>query len=131
MIDKRRIDPKKLGNKRGYITVEIEKNTYLKLIKNADTTNISIRKFVNKLVEDNFSKDEFLRKVAPKLSLLDFASDSISIKDSSVKKDRLATVKIREGRLWCDLDEMYDCGHIHYVLTLPQLILIKDRLKQI
>ena len=131
MRDKRRTDPKQLGNKRGYITVEIEKSTYLKLIKNADTANLSIRKFVNKMIDDNFSRDEFLRKVAPKLSLLDFISDSILIKDSSAKKDRLATIKIQEGRLFCDFDEKYDCQHIHFVLTLPQLVSIKDKLDQI
>jgi len=37
-----------------------------------------------------WSCDEFLKKVAPKLSLLDFSTDSILIRDRTATKDHLA-----------------------------------------
>lgn len=131
MIDRRKSNPEKLGGKRGVISVEIEKSIYQEIVKEAESKNISIRKFTNKLLRERFEKSEFLKLVAPKLSLLDFGDDSILIRDETATKDHLAVIKIRDGRLWCDLDEDYDCRHIHYVLTLPQLASIKDKLNQI
>jgi len=131
VIDRRKSNPEKLGGKRGVISVEIEKSIYQKIVKEAESKNISIRKFTNKLLRERFEKSEFLKLVAPKLSLLDFGDDSILIRDETAGKNRLSVIKIIDGRLWCDLDENYDCSHIHYVLTLPQLASTKDKLNQI
>ena len=83
------------------------------------------------LAMDTIEKNEFINKIAPRLSLLVFNEESIVIQDDQLKKTRLSMIIIRDGKLWCDLDEKYDCGHIHYVLTLSQLSRIKDKLKQI
>jgi len=131
MIDRRKSDPKKLGGRRGVISVEIEKSIYEEIVQESENNNISIKKFTNNLLRERFEKSAFIKKVAPKLSLLDFGNDFILIRDETAAKNRLSVIKVRDSKLWCDLDEAYDCSHIHYVLTLPQLVSVKDKLNQI
>ena len=83
------------------------------------------------MVESDYDRSEFIKKVAPKLKLLNFSEDSILIQDSKTVKDKLAVIKIVNGKLFCDLDETDDCTHIHFTLTLPELVRIKNKLKEI
>ena len=34
-------------------------------------------------------------------------------------------------KLWCDVDDKPDCSHIHYVLMLPEIVKLKDKIDQI
>ena len=112
-------------------TVDIENSIYAKIVKTASSENISIYKFVNEIIDQTLTKNEFVKLVMPKFSLVEVSEYNIIIKDEGAIQIRFAVIIIRDGKLWCELDEDYDCHHIHYVLTLPQLAFVKDRLKQI
>lgn len=120
-----------MGKRVGIITVDIEEYLYKEITKRAGKQNLSIRKFVNKIIEKNFEKEDFLKLIVPKISLLSIEQDGFILRDDVAKKSRLAEVKIRNGKLWCDLDEKNVCDHIHYVLMLPDIVNFKDKLKQI
>jgi len=112
-------------------TIDVENPLYEKITKRSKEKNLSIHKFTNELLRQELTKDEFVKRVAPGLRLLEFEQESMLIRDDLAKKTRLATVSIRNGKLWCDLDEKIDCNHIHYVLMLPDIVNFKDKLKQI
>jgi len=112
-------------------TIDVENQLYEKITKRAKEKNLSIHKFTNEILHQILTKDEFAKRVAPGLRLLEFESDSILVRDDLAKKTRLATISIRNGKLWCDLDEKNDCNHIHFVLMLPDIVNFKDKLKQI
>lgn len=120
-----------MGKRLGIITVDIEENLYKQITEKAEKQNLSIRKFVNQLIEKNFEKEDFLKLVSPKISILSIEQDGFVLRDDTAKKSRLAEIKIRNGKLWCDLDEKNVCDHIHYVLMLPDIVNFKDKLKQI
>lgn len=113
------------------ITIDIEKSIHQKLLTAAKSKNTSLRKLTNEILQMNLEKEQFIKKIAPRFSLMDFSEDAIVIKDEIMKKTRLAMIVVRNGKLWCDLEEKDDCEHIHYVLMLPQLSRIDDKLKQI
>lgn len=79
----------------------------------------------------NLEKEEFINRISPRFSLIGFSEDSIIIKDETMKKTRLSMITIRNEKLWCDVEDVDDCEHIHYALMLPQLSRIKDKLNQI
>ena len=112
-------------------TIDVENPLYEKITKKSKEKNLSIHKFTNELLRQSLTKDEFVKRVEPGLKLLEFEEESMLIRDDLAKKTRLATITIRNGKLWCDLDEKNDCNHIHYVLMLPDIVNFKDKLKQI
>jgi len=120
-----------MTRKPGIKTVDIEPENYQLITDKTEKTNISIKQFVNDIIKANFEKYEFLKTVAPKISIISIESDVLSLKDESAKKSRLAEIKIKNGRLYCDLDESQNCEHIHYALILPELLKFKDKIKQI
>lgn len=138
MEDKRKSDPKKLGGKRGFVSVEVEKNTYLKLSQSAKTDNMSVRMHINKKLEEIFEKEQMVSTIAPLFKLVSFTDSSFIIKEEKItntelhKKDRnFIVVDLWQGRLWCETDKKDDCIHVRYVLMLPQIVTIKDELKEL
>ncbi len=79
---------------------------------------------------DNKKKQRFIEKLP--LSLIDQYDNVLVIRDEELGKT--IDVVIRGGLLYCDLHgresdtsgEKYDCLHIEYALTLPQI----DKLKK-
>jgi len=112
-------------------TVDMENPIYEKIIKGANETNISIHKFINELVEQALAKNEFIKTIVPRFSVIEFSEDSIIIKDEKSKQTRIVIITIQNGKLFCDVHGKNDCEHIHYVLMLPQLAKIKDKLKMV
>ncbi len=112
-------------------TVDIELELFSQIVKHAKEKNLSIHKFTNSILEQILTKNEFVKKIAPKLSLIQVEEDLLIIRDDTAKKMRLATINIRNGKLWCDVDDSGDCEHVHYSLTLPELVNLKDKLKQL
>ena len=130
MKDKRKSDPDKLG-RRGYVNADIEKTTYQKLVSEAEQKNISMRKYLTFVLNERFEKEEMIKKISPKLSMLELSENSIVIRDDHIKQPQFAVIEIREDRLWCELDKDFDCQHIRLVLTSPRLSELKDKLKHI
>ena len=92
---------------------------------------MTIKQYVGILLSEKFEKEEMIKEISPKLHMLEFSKDSIIVRDDHVKQPQFAVIQIREGRLWCDLEQDFDCKHVHYVLTSSQLSKIKDKLKYI
>jgi len=113
------------------VPVDIDKIIYKQISKKAEKKNKSIRKFVNELLELSLSKDEFVQRIAPRLSPIELQPDSILLRDDSLKKTRFAQIVIRNEKLWCDLDDTHDCEHVRYALMLPELVNLKDKLKKL
>lgn len=120
-----------MGRKPGVKTVDIEPELYQLITDKTEKTNISIKQFINDIIKANFEKYEFLKMVAPKVSFISIESDVLLLKDEHVKKSRLVEIKIKNGKLYCNLDESQNCEHIHYALTLSELLQFKDKIKQI
>ena len=149
MIDKRKSDPKKLGGKRGVISVEIEKELYLRITNSPETEHMSIRKWVNKLIEDKFKKDDFLKTIHPGLTFLSCSEDLIMLREqwyvtkvraksktlvissTSRSESVLIVIVIQKGKLWCDYDKSFSCKHIGYSLMLSQTEKIKTKIKSL
>ncbi len=115
----------------GIVTVDIEKHLYEKIATESNKENLSIRKFVNQIIEEKFEKDQFLNNISPKLSLIEFTEESILIRDETAKKSRFAEIIIKNEKLWCSLDEKENCSHVRFAFMLPGLVKLKDKLKQI
>jgi len=120
-----------MARKEGTQTIDFDPELYQLITNESKKTNISIKQLANDIVKANFEKYEFLKMVAPKISFMSMESDVLSLKDETAKKSRLVEIRIKNGKLYCDLDESPDCDHIHYALTLPELLKFKDRIKQI
>ena len=119
-------------SKRGdIITVDIERSLHEKLSQSAESKNISLRKFVNEILRMSIEKNEFVHRIAPRLSPIELQPDSILLRDDSSKKTRFAQIVIRNEKLWCDLDDTHDCEHVRYALMLPELVNLKDKLKKL
>lgn len=67
---------------------------------------------------------EFLKEHFPNLSKKAVDGNSLIIRDSEINS--LVEVTYRKGKLWCDTDEKFDCPHIHFALTLPELSKLKS-----
>ena len=112
-------------------TVDIELELYSQIIEHAKSQNLSIHKFTNGILNQILIKDEFVKKTAPKLSVMEFTEEGLTIKDVTAKKLRYAIINVRNGKLWCDMDDIGDCEHVHYALTTNELVNFKDQLKQL
>ena len=113
------------------ITVDIERTIHQQLLSIAKTRDLSLRKLVNEILLSNIEKDQFIKSIAPKFSLIEFTEDSILIRDKYAKKTRFAEITIKNEKMWCSLDEDSVCGHIHFALMFPELTNLKGSLKQI
>ncbi len=130
-MDRRRTDPKKLGGKKGKITVNIEKSKYLKLVKKSDEKNITIIKFIDDMVTREIENSEFLKRTAPKLHLLEITNESVIIMDTVKQTKRIAEIVIRDEKYVCLLDESDSCTHIKFMMIMPEIIKFKDRVTKL
>jgi len=102
-------------------TVAIEQEIYALAKDHAEAKGIPLVKFVNDMLLLNIEKDRFLRAYAPKLSFNGIASDGSSLFIRDERLDRTAQVFLRDGHLYCDVDNRQDCEHIHFALALPEV----------
>lgn len=121
-----------MNNGRGdIITVDIERDLHNVLSSKAKAKNTSLRKFVNNMLYMEIEKNDFLKKVAPRLSMIEMTEKDILLRDETATKTRFVQIIIRNEMLWCDLDEINDCRHIHFVMMLPEFAKFKDIIKSI
>lgn len=71
---------------REIITMDIFKENYLKLKKEAEAEKEDVKGYLNKLIEDHISQKEFLDKIAPSLGLEEIEGDKIILKDPKERK---------------------------------------------
>ena len=117
--------------KQQIVPVDIHRETYNEISKIAEVKNMSLRKLVNEILELDVKKTSFLQTVAPKMSFVELTEDSLVIREKDSKKTRYCQITIHNESLWCDIDDIGDCKHIHYALLLPELANLKNKIKKI
>jgi len=103
------------------VTVDIERNLHQKLVKNAESSGTSLRKYVNELLLMNLEKDEFLSKYAPFLHKIGIQDNALYIKDS--KNNKLVEIRLKNGKLQSNDD---DPIYLQYAMALPELSRLKS-----
>jgi len=79
-------------------------------------------KFVNDLLTDVIEKDDMLKKIAPSLSIIGYDQDVLYLKDSKASNGRFAEIRLKSGRLYCNLDQDEEyCIHIRYAFAIPEI----------
>ncbi len=114
------------GNPRGAVSVDVKLDKYEKLIKSSKLQNITIKQFLDNIIKDKYEHDDFLKLIAPRLSIIEFSEISIIVKDEILTKMRFAAVRINNNELYCDLDDERDCKHIRFCLSSNKLKNLKN-----
>jgi hypothetical protein len=104
---------------RQIVTVDVFKETYDSLKKNAEYSRQTTKQFINFLLINALTKFDYLNEVSPELSVDSYGDDRVTLKDSKARK--LIDVNLKEEGLVCDLDEKKDCEHTKFVLVSPEV----------
>lgn len=91
--------------------VDIEKGTYQEIKRMYEEGNIkSIRNKVNTIMKLYLERNKLHRTYFQHLDMIGVRENAIFIHDK--KQDKTAHVKIKKGRLTCDLENREDCEHV-------------------
>jgi hypothetical protein len=84
-----------------------------------DRNIISYTGFVNDLIWHVIEADELLLRGAPFLSVVSMEADGVTLRDA--KLDRIVQVKVKKGKLVCELDNSTDCIHVGFAYAIPEV----------
>lgn len=93
--------------------------------KSSNKTESSFIKWFSDYVMMNLERDEFLKDYAPYLEKIGYSNNMLTIRDHKV--NNITDIFMKDGRLYCSLDETDDCMHIHFALALPELSKLKRK----
>jgi len=94
--------------------VDIEKETYDILKVNSGKEEISIRKKVNSIMKLYLAREKMQKVYFPHLDKIGTRENTIFVHDE--KQGKTAHIKIKRGRLICDLENREDCEHVVYCM---------------
>jgi len=120
-----------MNRKKDIITVDIQRPLHAKIVKKSQEKNISIRKFVNEILNKEIENDIFLKRILPALSLIQITENDILLRDESSKTVKIIQITLQNDMYWCDKDHSNNCQHIRYVMILPECVKFKDRINNI
>ena len=106
---------------RQVVTVDVFKETYDSLKKNAEYNRQTTKQFINFLLINALTKFDYLNEVSPELTVDSYGDSRVTLKDS--KSRRLIDVNLKEEGLVCELDKKKDCEHTNFVLASPEVTL--------
>ena len=99
-------------------------------IENSDVDMSNVHSWINTTVENAISKEQYLQKTAPQLSLAANSSNGIIIRDKTMPKNQLAEVVFQAQNLFCETCGEKQCGHIDFVRTRSEFgKMIRDKLQ--
>jgi hypothetical protein len=75
--------------------------------------------YITSTMEEVMAKHETFSKYAPLLEALTIESDRVILKDN--KQNRIIEVMVRNGELYCLLDERSDCVHVGFAYSIPEV----------
>jgi hypothetical protein len=75
--------------------------------------------YVQDLLWEVIESEEILRKYGPFLEKFAVEPDKIFIKDNRL--DRIAELVLKDGELYCRLDESLNCVHIGFAWSIPEV----------
>lgn len=120
-----------MNRKKDIITVDIQRPLHAKITKKSQEKNMSIRKFVNEILNKEIENDEFLKRVVPAITLIQITENDILLRDKSTKSVKIIQITIRNDMYWCDDHKSSNCQHIRYIMILPDCVKFKHRIKNI
>ncbi len=103
-------------------TVAIEEAIYSKAKAKAEEKGMTLMDYVNEILLLNVEKDEFLKRYAPYIEMIN-VGQTLVLRDHKVNK--LVEVFLKNNTLYCSLDESGDCMHIHFALAIPEIAKLK------
>lgn len=86
----------------------------------AKQRGIDLQQLVNEAVILNIEKSEFLRQYRPNFSY-SMTEHGLFIKDAKDENPQAAQVVIKDGKIFCWLDNSDDCKHVHFALAIPEV----------
>jgi len=67
-----------------------------------------------------YLESEGLYPQRPRFEVLNHYEDNVKLIDNEV--NRITAVYFQKGRVWCELCDSFECIHIDYTLTLPEVV---------
>ena len=75
--------------------------------------------YTNELLMMSIERDEFISKYFPFIEKIALDGNRIVLKDN--KLNQYCEVTKKEQKIYCDLDESFDCIHIQFALSLLEI----------
>jgi hypothetical protein len=125
-----RVNPR---NREGVIKVEVYKSIYENISKIAESQGVTIKDFVNGLLESYIATTEHLKKRFSELSQVGSTDTAILVEDKGENAIASITMKIEDGTMFCSICKRDFCEHIFRSLLSPDWVKIManlDRAKQ-
>lgn len=122
------VNPK---NKQGIVSVDIYRSIYDKISKLAEKNHITIKDYVNQLLESHVTTAEIITKRFSQISQVGSTDTAILMEDKGKNAIASITLKIEDGNMFCSLCKKNFCEHIFRSLLSPDWIKILDNLDRI
>ena len=120
-----RVNPR---NKEGVIKVELYKSIYENISKIAESQDITIKDFVNDLLESYVSTMGRLKERFSEISQVGSTDTAILIEDKGKNTIASITMKIEDGSMFCSVCKKDFCEHIFRSLLSPDWVKIMKNL---
>lgn len=118
----------------GYIQMKKEGTTYIISLTEKGKDIIEKIKYLEKPMGGSISKEEYNQMIEKwknisALTHVNILDDHIVLKEHNFDgkgNDRLVTIYVKINhdkvmRLWCEIDNSYNCWHVQYAWTLPEV----------
>lgn len=115
-------------NKQGIVSVDIYRPVYDRISKLAEKQKITIKDYVNQLLEAHASTVDFATKRFSEISQAGSTDTSILMEDKGKKLVASITVQIENGNMWCSACKKNFCEHIFRSLLSPDWIKVMKNL---
>jgi len=120
-------NPDRTMPKSGFKSITVSEYVYRKFFdvyekskKDLEMKGItSFSGYLTSMMEELMQKYEVFAKYAPMMEKIAVDDNRVVVKDN--RKNRIAEVQIKNGELYCMLDEKNDCVHVGFVYSLPEV----------
>jgi hypothetical protein len=109
----------------GFSAITVKDELYKKLNEkieaeyNDKKVRPSLASYVSDILWYVIESDEILRRNGPFLGKLAVEPDRVFIKDN--KRNEIAELVLKDGELYCNLDEGFNCVHIGFAWAIPEV----------
>jgi len=120
-------------NKQGIVSVDIYRPVYDRVSRLAQRQKITIKDYVNQLLETHATTVEFTAKRFSEISQAGSTDTSILMEDKARNVVASITMQIENGNTFCSVCKKNFCEHIFRSLLSPDWIKVMknlDRMKQ-